>query len=171
MAEKEKRYKNIEPGKIHITDVGLAKLRARLAEKEHSLIQKKKDGAIESDDEWVHHNEAARDARFDLYRAEDEVGVIQKILAGIISIIHPNSDTEIVDIGNKVTVEFLDDNAVDNIVIVGKHDADANDMFVSYESPMAKALFGKKKGDTVSFEGGGGHKIVVKIKGITPGEF
>lgn len=169
---KEALYEQLQPEVVYITQIGLNKLKAKLSESEELLESRRAEAAIESGDEGIHHDEAAREARFDFFKAEDTVTHLKGILSSQIAIIEPNDNTEMVDIGNTVTVEFLDEGESEKLVIVGKHDGDAHESFVSYESPMAKAILGKKRGEEVSFEVGQNRmQINVKIKRIEQGNF
>lgn len=61
-----------------------------------------------------------------------------------------------VSIGNTVTVEYLgvvdeDEDRVMSLQIVGETEADFAKGKISNESPLGKALIGKKTGDTVHF--------------------
>lgn len=82
------------------------------------------------------------------------------------------SGTNRVSIGHVVTVEYLgevdeDDEAVMDVQIVGETEADYSKGKISNESPLGKALIGKKGGDVATFANvhGGVEKYkVIKIK-------
>lgn len=56
-------------------------------------------------------------------------------------------NTDKVDVGNVVYVEV--EGGAEKFKIVGAHEADPLEGMISYESPIGKALIGKKKGDEI----------------------
>ena len=70
--------------------------------------------------------------------------------------------TDIVQIGTKVKIEYVEDKDVDEYTIVGSKEADPFSNKISNESPIAKAIIGKKIGDVVSVDSPNG-KYDVKI--------
>jgi transcription elongation factor GreA len=58
---------------------------------------------------------------------------------------------DIIEIGSKVVVQKEGTKEEKKYVIVGSEEADMASGKISNRSPFGKALFGKKKGDTVSF--------------------
>ncbi|MDE6060952.1 MAG: transcription elongation factor GreA [Clostridia bacterium] len=82
------------------------------------------------------------------------------------------SGTNRVSIGHVVTVEYLgeldeDDEAVMNVQIVGETEADFSKGKISNESPLGKALIGKRGGDIATFinvHGGEEQYKIIKIK-------
>ena len=58
--------------------------------------------------------------------------------------------TDEVSIGTSVKIEYIDDNETENYSIVGSKEADPFNNKISNESPIAKAIMGKKVGDIVS---------------------
>ena len=61
-----------------------------------------------------------------------------------------------VNVGTKVTVEYIDDDEEDTYEIVGSLEADPFENKISNESPIGIALMGKKVGEVVSVEGPNG---------------
>lgn len=70
--------------------------------------------------------------------------------------------TDIVQIGTKVKIEYVEDKDIDEYTIVGSKEADPFSNKISNESPIAKAIIGKKIGDVVSVDSPNG-KYDVKI--------
>ena len=70
--------------------------------------------------------------------------------------------TDIVQIGTKVKIEYVEDKDIDEYTIVGSKEADPLSNKISNESPIAKAIIGKKIGDVVSVDSPNG-KYDVKI--------
>lgn len=57
-----------------------------------------------------------------------------------------------VKMGANVTIKYEDDDDTEEYKIVGSMEADPFDNKISNESPIAKAIMGKKKGDVVTVE-------------------
>ena len=74
-------------------------------------------------------------------------------------------DTDVVSIGTKVTLEYVDDEDTEEYSIVGSQEADPFTNKISNESPIAKAIMGLKVGSIVSVESPNG-KYDVKILAI-----
>ena len=67
-------------------------------------------------------------------------------------VISEESAEDEVGINNTVTVEFTDDGAVETYKIVTTVRGNSLENLISNESPLGKALLGKKEGDTVSVQ-------------------
>ena len=74
-------------------------------------------------------------------------------------------DTDVVSIGTKVTLEYVDDEEEEEYSIVGSSEADPFTNKISNESPIAKAIMGLKVGSVVSVDSPNG-KYDVKILAI-----
>ena len=64
-------------------------------------------------------------------------------------VISEDSAEDEVGINNTVTVEFIDDGSVETYKIVTTVRGNSLENLISNESPLGKALLGKKEGDTV----------------------
>lgn len=73
--------------------------------------------------------------------------------------------TDKVSIGNTVTIKYEDDDDTEEYSIVGSKEADPFTNKISNESPIAQAILGRKKGDTVTVDSPNG-KYNVKIVAI-----
>ena len=71
-----------------------------------------------------------------------------------------------VSIGTKVVLEYVEDGEEEEYSIVGSQEADPFTNKISNESPIAKAIMGKKVKDVVSVESPNG-KYEVRIKKIS----
>lgn len=71
-------------------------------------------------------------------------------------------DTDNVQIGTVVKIEYVEDKDIDEYTIVGSKEADPFSNKISNESPIAKAIIGKKVGEVVSVDSPNG-KYDVKI--------
>ncbi|MCI9142412.1 MAG: transcription elongation factor GreA [Lachnospiraceae bacterium] len=67
-------------------------------------------------------------------------------------VISEDSAEDEVGINNTVTVEFADDGSVETYKIVTTVRGNSLENLISNESPLGKALLGKKEGDTVSVQ-------------------
>ncbi len=73
--------------------------------------------------------------------------------------------TDKVSIGNKVTIQYEDEEDTEDYTIVGSKEADPFSNKISNESPIAQAILGKKKGATVTVDSPNG-KYNVRIVAI-----
>jgi len=78
-------------------------------------------------------------------------------------IIEDSKTSDTIGVGDKVKAEI--NGQENNFIIVGPSEADPSAGLISNESPLGKALIGKKVGDTVEIEVPAG-KIVYKIKSV-----
>lgn len=72
----------------------------------------------------------------------------------------------IVSIGTKVKIEDTSDNKKSEYIILGSADADLDNDIISYSSPFAKGIIGKKEGMEVSIQVPNGikHVKILSIK-------
>ena len=56
------------------------------------------------------------------------------------------------DLGSTVTISYVDDDEEEVYSIVGRMEADPFENKISNESPIGKAIIGKKEGDTINVE-------------------
>ena len=59
--------------------------------------------------------------------------------------------------GSTVEIKYIDDGEVETYYIVGSTEADPFENKISNESPIAKGIMGKKKGDVVTIESPNGN--------------
>ena len=99
-------------------------------------------------------------ARNDQAHIESKIIELEETLSNLIIIKETHGDK--VDLGSKVIIEYVDDNEQETYKIVGSKEADPFENKISNESPIAKAILGHKKGDTVKVESPNGeYKITV----------
>ena len=99
--------------------------------------------------------------REDQGKLEARIAKIEQVLQSSQTVKGGGGD--IIEIGSKVIVKKDDSQDEKTYVIVGSEEADMAKGKISNRSPFGEALFGKKKGDTVSFKtpsGVVGYKIV-----------
>ena len=89
-------------------------------------------------------------ARNEQAEVEGRIKQIEFMLANA-QIIEKTSD-HIVDLGSTVTISYVDDDEEEVYNIVGRMEADPLENKISNESPIGKAIIGKKEGDTIDVE-------------------
>ena len=104
--------------------------------------------------------------------AKDEQGFVEQEISKIedmirhAKIITENGDSNSVNIGRTVTFEEIPDGDKEVYTIVGSAEADPFEGKISNESPIAKALIGKKLNDTVTVPLPNGNDMKVRIVSI-----
>lgn len=81
---------------------------------------------------------------------EQEIAQIEYTLKNAKLIAKSKGDAGVVSIGSVVVVKDLDFNMDMTFTITGSYDNDPTKGLVSNESPIGKALIGKKKGDKIT---------------------
>jgi transcription elongation factor GreA len=89
-------------------------------------------------------------AREDQGKLEERIVKIEKILQSSQTVKGGGGD--VVEVGSKVEVQKVGSKEIKNYVIVGSEEADMKLGKISNHSPVGVALFGKKKGDNISFK-------------------
>ena len=89
-------------------------------------------------------------ARNEQAEVEGRIKQIEFMLANA-QIIEKSSD-HTVDLGSTVTISYVDDDEEEVYSIVGRMEADPFENKISNESPIGKAIIGKKEGDTINVE-------------------
>jgi transcription elongation factor GreA len=75
-----------------------------------------------------------------------------------------NASGDSVSLGSQVTV-LTNDNKEITFTIVGEYEADPHKKKISHDSPLGKALFGKKVSDQVEYDAPVG-RIIYKVKKV-----
>ncbi|MCL2087459.1 MAG: transcription elongation factor GreA [Oscillospiraceae bacterium] len=83
---------------------------------------------------------------------EARIAEVESILGNVVLLDEENLSTEIVHIGNKVSLKSLRDEKVLNLTIVGTKEVDIKKQKISDESPIGAAILGKQVGDIVQVE-------------------
>ena len=91
------------------------------------------------------------------HQAREEQGKLEGRIAKIEEILRSSQVVsggggDVIEIGSKVLVQKAGGKEEKNYQIVGSEEADMAQGKISNRSPFGEALFGKKKGDVVSFE-------------------
>lgn len=103
-------------------------------------------------------------AREEQGKLESRIQKIEEILRS--SEVATGGGGEIIEIGSKVVVQKLNTKEEKIYQIVGSEEADMAEGKISNRSPFGEALFGKKKGELVSFETPRG-KVDYKILNVS----
>ena len=131
----------------YISEEGLAKLRAELDE----LVSARRAEIAQRIHDAKEHGDLAENAEYEDAKNEQAFveGQIQRLEALIKNaiIIDENHGTDHVQIGSTVKVEGSDGKEL--YTIVGSTEASPKDGRISNESPVGRALLGKRKGDSV----------------------
>ena len=90
------------------------------------------------------------------HQAREEQGKLEARIAKIEQILQSSQTVkggggDVIEVGSKVVVQKESGGGEKNYVIVGSEEADMALGKISNHSPFGEALFGKKKGDIVSF--------------------
>lgn len=89
-------------------------------------------------------------AREDQANCEERIAHVEQILKN--AVILKDSNDGFVSVGSTVTVLKKGEKETRTFDIVGSEEADSANGRISNESPLGRALLGKVKGDTVTFE-------------------
>lgn len=150
---------------IYLTEEGLNEIKQELEvlklEKRPEVIQALKDARAQGD---LSENAEYDAARNDQAQIEARIRELEVMIESAVIIKEINSDT--VSIGTKVVIEYVEDKEEEEYSIVGSKEADPFANKISNESPIAKAIIGKKVNDIVLVDSPNG-KYEVKIKKIS----
>ena len=151
--------------KVYLTAEGLLELEEELANlrdvKRPEVIKALKDARALGDLSENADYDAARDEQAQI---EGRILELEKMLEKAHVIEKKNTDE--VNLGVTVKIEYIDDDdEIDEYRIVGSKEADPSNNKISNESPLAKAIMGRKKGEICSVESPNG-KYDVKIVDI-----
>lgn len=149
---------------IYMTEEGIEELRKELDDlklvKRPEVINALKDARAQGD---LSENAEYDAARNEQAIVEARIKELEVMLENAVVITKVNTD--VVSIGTKVTLEYVDDDDTEEYSIVGSKEADPFTNKISNESPIAQAIMGLKVGSIVSVESPNG-KYDVKIVAI-----
>ena len=138
--------------KKYFTTKGIELFRRRIErQRQRALNAQRETGAAAGDSCDWHDNFGYEEAR---RRSEMEANTLNRLSAaadGAIIFDPPEQDVA-VRIGN--TVRFMSHGDVKEVTIGAYGEVDIDHGLVSYESPLASSLLGKRKGDVVNLEKG-----------------
>lgn len=149
---------------LYLTQEGLDELKKELDE----LIQVKRPEVINALKDARAQGDLSENAEYDAARTEQAIieGRIRELEAMIEkAVIITKVSTDVVSIGTKVVLEYIEEEEEEEYSIVGSSEADPFLNKISNESPIAKAIMGLKVGSVVSVDSPNG-KYDVKILAI-----
>ena len=151
----------MEQKKVYLTRTGLEKFKKELdhlISEERSKIAKRIGEAKEYGD--LSENSEYTEAKDHQAFVEGKIVELEHVLKNAIIIDENHKSHDNVRVGCKVQVNLEDGN--ETFFIVGSHEADPDSGKISNESPIGKALLGRKVGDEIEVEVPAG-KIKYKI--------
>ncbi len=87
------------------------------------------------------------------YRANDDrIQYLLNMISTATVIDDKNIDKSTLGVNSKARIKFIEDEDEDVVTLVTTMDIDPENMFISIESDLGKALFGKKAGDIVEVD-------------------
>lgn len=101
-------------------------------------------------------------ARTEQAEVEGRIKELEFMLAN--ATIIEKKDSHIIGLGSTVTVSYVDDDEEEVYSIVGRMEADPFENKISNESPIGKAIIGKKEGDTVEIASPNGSYQIKVVK-------
>lgn len=153
-----------EKKELYLTQEGLDEIKKELDElklvKRPEVISALKDARAQGD---LSENAEYDAARTEQAIVESRIKELEVMLERAVVI--TKVDTNVVSIGTKVTLEYVEDEEKEVYSIVGSKEADPFSNKISNESPIAKAIMGLKVGSVVSVDSPNG-KYDVKILAI-----
>lgn len=151
---------------VFLTPEGLEKLEMELEEakvvKRKEVADRIKQALAFGD---ISENAEYDQAKNEQAKLEERIAKLEAMLRNAVIIDDDEISTDIVSIGSRVTVLDLEFNEELEYTIVGSAEADPFEGKISNESPMGKALLGRKVGETVNVQAPDG-TIKYKIKAI-----
>jgi transcription elongation factor GreA len=156
MAEKE----------VLLTQEGFTKLENELENlktvKRREVAERIKQ-AIEFGD--ISENSEYEDAKNEQAFIEGRILTLEKMLRNARIIEYEQNDSDVVNIGAKISLKDMEYGDEFKYTIVGSAEADPNNNKISFESPVGKAILGKKLGDVVEVNVPAG-KVKYKILSV-----
>ena len=153
-----------EQKELFLTQEGLDELKKELDE----LIQVRRPEVINALKDARAQGDLSENAEYDAARNDQAIveSRIRELEAMIEkAVVITKVDTDVVSIGTKVTLEYVEEEEEEEYSIVGSSEADPFTNKISNESPIAKAIMGLKVGSVVSVDSPNG-KYDVKILAI-----
>jgi transcription elongation factor GreA len=131
----------LEERALHLREVVLEELRGRLVD------------------------DRAPDVLADYERALAELTRLRSVLAGASAVEDRPDDPVVVELGDLVTMEV--DGAIERVLIVDPVEASLDDVRISVNSPLSRALLGHRVGDVVEVVPPVGGAYSVRVLGAT----
>lgn len=155
----------MEDNKSYLTPEGLEAVQRELDDliniQRPDIAQKLKEAVAQGD---LKENADYHDAKERQGFIEGRIAELEATLRNAV-IIEKTGSNDSVQIGNTVTIRELGTKDDETYMIVGSAEANAAEGKISNESPIGRALLGKKKGDKIKVETPSG-KIEFKVRKI-----
>jgi transcription elongation factor GreA len=135
---------------VILTQSGYDKLKATIEELE-TVKRREVADRIKAAREFgdISENSEYDDAKNEQALLENRIARLKEQLRAARVIDTTDIPKDVVSIGSKVKVKYVDDGETDEYEIVGSAEADPANNRLSNESPVGKAVLGHKKGDVV----------------------
>lgn len=151
------------PNKVHLTQEGFKEIKSEL----DNLMKNKRPKSVDRvararDFGDLSENNEYQQARDELSFIDGRIEELQEIIAKAV-VVDSKKKRKAVDIGCKVTLRG--NGKKHEYTIVGEWEADPKEKKISHQSPLGKALVGRKVGEEVELEAPAG-KIIYEIKKI-----
>lgn len=147
----------MDQGRVQVTSDGFIRLKAELQE----LIEVKRPEVIAQVAEARSHGDLRENAAYDAARQdqamiEKRISDLENMLrnAEVLEDAEGEAEAGVIRLGSKVVVDFGGDE--ETYTVVGAIEAKPTMGLISTESPIGKALIGKRAGDTAQVETPGG---------------
>ena len=133
---------------VYLTQEGLDELKKEL----DNLINVRRPENIQAIKEARSLGDLSENAEYDAARNEQaqiagRIKQLEKMLENVSIISEVSKDK--VGIGNTVAIKYVDDDEEEVYHIVGRMEADPFENKISNESPLGKAIIGKKQGEEI----------------------
>ena len=145
----------------YLTEENVRKLREeldyRMSVVRAKIAKEKLEAAAHGDrSENAEYKEACRN-----YRENDNrIQYLLTMISTAIIVDEESNDKSTLGLNSKARVKFVEDDDEDVVTLVTTMDLDLENMCISIESDLGKALMGKKVGDVVEVEAPGGNYTV-----------
>ncbi|XZJ33475.1 GreA/GreB family elongation factor [Clostridium perfringens] len=145
----------------YLTEENVRKLREeldyRLSVVRAKIAKEKLEAAAHGDrSENAEYKEACRN-----YRENDNrIQYLLTMISTAIIVDEESNDKSTLGLNSKARIKFVEDDDEDVVTLVTTMDLDLENMCISIESDLGKALMGKKVGDVVEVEAPGGNYTV-----------
>lgn len=145
----------------YLTEENVRKLREeldyRMSVVRAKIAKEKLEAAAHGDrSENAEYKEACRN-----YRENDNrIQYLLTMISTAIIVDEESNDKSTIGLNSKARIKFVEDDDEDVVTLVTTMDLDLENMCISIESDLGKALMGKKVGDVVEVEAPGGNYTV-----------
>ena len=145
----------------YLTEENIRKLREeldyRMSVVRAKIAKEKLEAAAHGDrSENAEYKEACRN-----YRENDNrIQYLLTMISTAIIVDEESNDKSTLGLNSKARIKFVEDDDEDVVTLVTTMDLDLENMCISIESDLGKALMGKKVGDVVEVEAPGGNYTV-----------